>query len=76
MALFCKYFLAIIFIVCTSCSNLQSGRYLYVNGKFEVDRITKTYNIPLSVLKSLNPNYKHGKKGWVFVPIHPGFWKI
>lgn len=73
MAFVFRYFFIVVFLVSTSCSTFQSGRYFYVHGKSEINKIIKTYNVPISVLKSLNPKYKIGNKGWVFIPMHPGF---
>jgi murein DD-endopeptidase MepM/ murein hydrolase activator NlpD len=55
-------------LLVSACSSMKSGRYVYVEKPYEVNRVAKEYGVTVDELKWANPDKNFQGQEWLFIP--------
>jgi murein DD-endopeptidase MepM/ murein hydrolase activator NlpD len=63
----------ILLFILSACSSMKSGRYVFVEKPFEMNRVAKEYGVSVDELKLANPDKTFESGGeWLFIPTKVG----
>jgi murein DD-endopeptidase MepM/ murein hydrolase activator NlpD len=64
--------LSILLILFIGCSSIQSGTYVYYNGKDSIAQFAKKYGVTVDDLRNANNERRLVPGAWIFIPAEVG----
>lgn len=62
----------LLLLVFCSCANLRSGKYITLKKQDNLESLSRTFDVPVWLIKSSNPNKKYRAGERIFVPLNWG----